>query len=183
MKLSKPEDRVYKVFKGWFQSETPFVGYGSHLLRDQDDFIALSPAIGDDTLSRSLRNLVGTYLSVSSIVYIPSFIRWRFLSLDTNTLEEGVEGQRNRESKILLSKTCLTSSHSHNSHRRFSSNSSGHSRSLPHQERDSPTSNDRRLHQRICSKSSPHDGWETDRYHPRNSCMRGCLGSIRCIRK
>ncbi|RSL82724.1 hypothetical protein CDV31_016906 [Fusarium ambrosium] len=66
MKLSKPEDRVYEVFKGWFQSETPFVGYGSDLLRDQDDFIALSPAIGDDALSRSLRNIVGTYLSKGS---------------------------------------------------------------------------------------------------------------------
>ncbi|EEU48239.1 uncharacterized protein NECHADRAFT_75615 [Fusarium vanettenii 77-13-4] len=65
MKLPKPEDRVYKVFKEWFQSETPFVGYGSRLLQDQDDFIALSPAIGDDALSRSLRNLAGTYLSGS----------------------------------------------------------------------------------------------------------------------
>ena len=81
MKLSKPEDRVYEVFQGWFQSETPFVGYGSDLLRDRDDFIALSPAVGNDALSRSLRNLVGTYFSVSSVAYFCILIRghsfWR----------------------------------------------------------------------------------------------------------
>ncbi|KAJ3547765.1 hypothetical protein NM208_g1334 [Fusarium decemcellulare] len=65
MKLPKPEDRVYEAFEGWFQSERPFVGYGSDLLQDRDDFIALSPAIGDDFLSRFLRNFVGKYLSGS----------------------------------------------------------------------------------------------------------------------
>lgn len=74
MKLPKPEDRVYEAFGAWFESVAPFFGYGKNLLEDQDDFVALSPAIGDDVLSISLRNLVGTYLSVSSFVCIPSLI-------------------------------------------------------------------------------------------------------------
>lgn len=82
MKLPKPEDRVYETFEEWFQREAPFVGDGKDLLRDRDDLVALSPAVDNDALSISLRNLVGPYLSVSGVAYASSLIRGRLLWRD-----------------------------------------------------------------------------------------------------
>ncbi|GKT64831.1 hypothetical protein ColTof4_07229 [Colletotrichum tofieldiae] len=67
MKLPKPNDRVFRVLKGWFESEQPFIGYGSKLLKQREheqDFIALSPSSTDsDFLTRSLQSVVGRYSS------------------------------------------------------------------------------------------------------------------------
>ncbi|KAK6209656.1 hypothetical protein QIS74_11240 [Colletotrichum tabaci] len=68
MKLPAPDERVFRVFKGWFESEQPFIGDGSKLLKQQQehgqDFIALSPTSTDsDFLTRSLQSFVGWYSS------------------------------------------------------------------------------------------------------------------------
>ncbi|WQF76373.1 hypothetical protein CDEST_01387 [Colletotrichum destructivum] len=68
MKLPAPDERVFRVFKSWFESEQPFIGDGSKLLKQQQehgqDFIALSPTSTDsDFLTRSLQNFVGWYSS------------------------------------------------------------------------------------------------------------------------
>ncbi|KZL73222.1 hypothetical protein CT0861_10886, partial [Colletotrichum tofieldiae] len=67
MKLEKPNDRVFRVLKGWFESEQPFIGYGSKLLKQREheqDFIALSPSSTDsDFLTRSLQSVVGRHVS------------------------------------------------------------------------------------------------------------------------
>jgi hypothetical protein len=56
---------VYRVFKGWFESEQPFVGYGSSLAQDHDDLVALSPSADKDFLTRSLQDLAGRYMPVN----------------------------------------------------------------------------------------------------------------------
>ncbi|KAK1623490.1 hypothetical protein BDP81DRAFT_332022 [Colletotrichum phormii] len=62
MKFPKPNDRVFRVFRGWFETEQPFVGYGTDLLSQRSDFIALSPSNETDFLTRSLPSLAGRYL-------------------------------------------------------------------------------------------------------------------------
>ncbi|KZL70608.1 hypothetical protein CI238_01536 [Colletotrichum incanum] len=64
---SKPNGRVFRVFKGWFESEQPFIGDGSKLLKQREheqDFIALSPSSTDsDFLIKSLQSVVGRHVS------------------------------------------------------------------------------------------------------------------------
>ncbi|KAK1960954.1 hypothetical protein LY78DRAFT_723490 [Colletotrichum sublineola] len=67
MRLPTPDERVFRVFTGWFQSEKPFIGDGSRLLNQQEhgqDFITLSPTSTDsDFLTRWLQSFVGWYSS------------------------------------------------------------------------------------------------------------------------
>ncbi|KAK2010442.1 hypothetical protein LZ32DRAFT_588418 [Colletotrichum eremochloae] len=68
MRLPTPDERVFRVFTGWFQSEEPFIGDGSRLPNQQEhgqDFITLSPTSTDsDFLTRWLQSFVGRYSSI-----------------------------------------------------------------------------------------------------------------------
>ncbi|KAK1524021.1 uncharacterized protein CCOS01_09108 [Colletotrichum costaricense] len=57
MKFTTPNDRVFRVFQGWFDSEQPFLGHGHDLPSKRDDFIALAPSSGADFLTRNLEDL------------------------------------------------------------------------------------------------------------------------------
>ncbi|KAK1470657.1 hypothetical protein CCUS01_00772 [Colletotrichum cuscutae] len=63
MKFSTPNDRVFRVFQGWFDSEQPFLGHGHDLPSKRDDFIALALSSGADFLTRNLEDLAGRYLA------------------------------------------------------------------------------------------------------------------------
>ncbi|KAL0765573.1 hypothetical protein CaCOL14_011797 [Colletotrichum acutatum] len=63
MKFTTPNDRVFHVFQGWFDSEQPFLGQGHDLPSKRDDFIALAPSSGADFLTRNLEDLAGRYLA------------------------------------------------------------------------------------------------------------------------
>ncbi|KXH63485.1 hypothetical protein CNYM01_05439 [Colletotrichum nymphaeae SA-01] len=63
MKFTTPNDRVFRVFQGWFESEKPFLGHGHDLPSKRDDFIALAPSSGADFLTRNLEDLTGKYLA------------------------------------------------------------------------------------------------------------------------
>ncbi|EXF84553.1 hypothetical protein CFIO01_04721 [Colletotrichum fioriniae PJ7] len=63
MKFTTPNDRVFRVFQGWFDSEQPFIGHGHDLPSKRDDFIALAPSSGADFLTRNLEDLAGRYLA------------------------------------------------------------------------------------------------------------------------
>lgn len=64
MKFTTPNDRVFRVFQGWFDSEQPFLGHSHNLPNKRDDFIALAPSSGADFLTRNLEDLAGRYLAV-----------------------------------------------------------------------------------------------------------------------
>ncbi|KAF4781082.1 hypothetical protein HER10_EVM0006958 [Colletotrichum scovillei] len=63
MKFTTPNDRVFRVFQGWFDSEQPFLGHSHNLPNKRDDFIALAPSSGADFLTRNLEDLAGRYLA------------------------------------------------------------------------------------------------------------------------
>lgn len=68
LKFSKPNQRVWRVFRGWFETVKPFVGYGNHLLQQPDDFVALKPSPDPDFLGRFLQNLGGKCLPVRDLL-------------------------------------------------------------------------------------------------------------------
>ncbi|KAK6952495.1 hypothetical protein Daesc_007034 [Daldinia eschscholtzii] len=59
LELSAPGRRAFGAFRGWFDSERPFVGYGSDLLNNPNDFVALQASIDQDFLSSTLQDLGG----------------------------------------------------------------------------------------------------------------------------
>ncbi|KAI1478258.1 hypothetical protein F4774DRAFT_411115 [Daldinia eschscholtzii] len=59
LQLSAPGRRAFGAFRGWFDSERPFVGYGSDLLDNPNDFVALQASINQDFLSSTLQDLGG----------------------------------------------------------------------------------------------------------------------------
>ncbi|KAI0848531.1 hypothetical protein F5Y00DRAFT_87929 [Daldinia vernicosa] len=59
LKLSTPGHRAFGAFRGWFDNERPFVGYGSDLLTNQNDFAALQVSTDQDFLSSTLQDLGG----------------------------------------------------------------------------------------------------------------------------
>ncbi|KAK1526656.1 hypothetical protein CPAR01_13184 [Colletotrichum paranaense] len=63
MKFTAPNDRVFRVFQGWFDSEQPFLGHGHDLPGKRDDFIGLAASSGADFLTRNLEDLAGKYLA------------------------------------------------------------------------------------------------------------------------
>ena len=62
LKLQKPGDRVFGVFSNWFKTRKPFIGYGKHLLEEQNDFVALSAIEEQDRLSKIIHDLGGKIL-------------------------------------------------------------------------------------------------------------------------
>jgi hypothetical protein len=64
LQLSKPSSRVFHVFQNWFEKERPFVGYGRDLLKQANEFVALSPSADQDILTRFLQNFGGRYFPV-----------------------------------------------------------------------------------------------------------------------
>ncbi|KAK1448683.1 hypothetical protein CMEL01_07998 [Colletotrichum melonis] len=69
MKFTAPNDRVFRVFQGWFDSEQPFLGHGHDLPGKRDDFIGLAASSGADFLTRNLEDLSGKYLAVQVKYY------------------------------------------------------------------------------------------------------------------
>ncbi|KAI1409589.1 hypothetical protein F5Y13DRAFT_89015 [Hypoxylon sp. FL1857] len=63
LKLSRPCRRAFGAFRGWFDIEKPFVGYGNDLLIGHDDFVALQPSTDQDFLTNTLQNLGGKLLT------------------------------------------------------------------------------------------------------------------------
>lgn len=63
-KLSKPSNRVSRVFQNWFEKERPFVGYGYKILENANEFVALSPSTDQDFMTRLMQNLGGKCLPV-----------------------------------------------------------------------------------------------------------------------
>ncbi|KAI1803484.1 hypothetical protein F4811DRAFT_525060 [Daldinia bambusicola] len=59
LKLSAPGRRAFGAFRGWFDNERPFVGYGSDLLSNPSDFAALQTSTDQDFLSSTLQDLGG----------------------------------------------------------------------------------------------------------------------------
>ena len=62
MKLQKPGDRVFGVFSNWLSKARPFIGYGKHLLDEQNDFVALGTTEEQDRLTRIIQDLSGRCL-------------------------------------------------------------------------------------------------------------------------
>jgi len=62
LNLPKPSIRVFRVFKNWFESERPFVGYGSNIPQQREEFVALHPSPDQDFLTRIFQDVWGRYL-------------------------------------------------------------------------------------------------------------------------
>lgn len=62
LKLQRPSDRVFGVFSNWFSTRKPFSGCGKHLLKEQNDFVALGAIQEQDRLSKIIHDLGGKFL-------------------------------------------------------------------------------------------------------------------------
>ena len=68
--LTSPSKRVLRVCREWFKFSQPFVGVDATIMENEDDLVALVSASDDDFLTRSLQDLVGRFLPVSSHLII-----------------------------------------------------------------------------------------------------------------
>lgn len=63
---------MLQVCKEWFKFSQPFVGIGASIMDDEEDLVALVASSDSDFLSRSLQDLVGRLLPVSTYFVIGS---------------------------------------------------------------------------------------------------------------
>lgn len=65
LKLSQPKNRVFRAFRGWFEAEQPFVGYGRDMFSLMGDSVTLQSPTNTDPLTNTFENLYGRFLPVS----------------------------------------------------------------------------------------------------------------------